>query len=149
MAETPVSALSKLRRFQVLIEADIAIFLMALLYLAYRQLQIGWVALPLAVWAGILLLRPNLPDVKRVVLFWIGTALVITIMVELVAVRGDIGRMNTIFKFYLQAWLLLAVSIRSCFRVDAAGTLSMESGLAKLFPGWNLFVISGRFRILH
>ena len=27
-------------------------------------------------------------------------------MVELVVVRGDIGRQNTIFKFYLQSWFL-------------------------------------------
>jgi len=132
MAETPVSSLNKLRRFQVLIEADIAIFLMALFYLAYRQLQIGWVALPLAVWAGVLLLRPNLPDVKRIVLFWIGTALVITIMVELVAVHGDIGRMNTIFKFYLQAWLLLAVSSGAAF-------VWMAQELYQWNPGWRNF----------
>jgi len=86
-----------------------------LLYLAVRSVQIGWVALPIAAWAGILLLRPGQPDVKRVVLFLIGTAMLITIMVELVAVRGDIGRMNTIFKFYLQAWLLLAVSCGAAF----------------------------------
>ena len=141
MAETPVSALSKLRRYQVLIEADIAIFLMALLYLAYRQLQIGWVALPLAVWAGILLLRPNLPDVKRVVLFWIGTALVITIMVELVAVRGDIGRMNTIFKFYLQAWLLLAVSSGAAF-------VWMLQELYQWNPGWRNFFQVGTSLLL-
>ncbi|HEY9151394.1 MAG TPA: DUF2298 domain-containing protein, partial [Anaerolineales bacterium] len=132
MAETPVSALNKLRRYQVLIEADIAIFLMILLYLAYRKVEIGWVALPLAVWAGILLLRPNLPDVKRVVLFWIGTALMITIMVELVAVRGDIGRMNTIFKFYLQAWLLLAVSAGAAF-------VWIVQDLYQWHPGWRNF----------
>jgi YYY domain-containing protein len=115
MASTPVSSLNKVRSYQIVLEAGIAIFLAVLLYLAVRSVQIGWVALPIAVWAGILLLRPGQPDVKRVVLFLIGTAMLITIMVELVAVRGDIGRMNTIFKFYLQAWLLLAVSSGAAF----------------------------------
>lgn len=115
MASTPVSSLNKLRPFQVLIEAAIAIFIAALLYLAYKELEIGWVAFPLAFWAGVLLLRPNMPDAKRFVLFLAGTSLLITIMVELYAVRGDIGRMNTIFKFYLQAWALLSVSAAAAF----------------------------------
>ncbi len=132
MASTPVSSLNKLRRYQILIEADIVIFLLALLYLAYRQVEIGWVALPLAMWAGILILRPGQSDVKRIVLFWVGTALVITIMVELVAVHGDIGRMNTIFKFYLQAWLLLAVSSGAAF-------VWIMQEISQWRPGWRNF----------
>ena len=31
-------------------------------------------------------------------------------MVELIAIQGDIGRMNTVFKFYLQAWTFFALS---------------------------------------
>jgi uncharacterized membrane protein len=84
------------------------------------------------VWAAVLLLRPNLPDAKRFVLFLIGTALLITIVVELVVVRGDIGRQNTIFKFYMQAWILLAVSAGAAF----AWTLP---GFFKWLLGWRAF----------
>ena len=85
--------------------------------------------MPLAAWAGVLLLRPSMPDAKRFVLFLIGTALLITIVVEVVVVRGDIGRANTIFKFYLQAWILLAVSAGAAF----AWTLP---AFFKWLPGW-------------
>jgi YYY domain-containing protein len=115
MAATPVSSLKKLKPFQLLLELALAVFIVMLLYLAYRKVSIGWVALPLAAWAGVLLFRPDQPDTKRLALFWIGTAFLITIVVELFTVRGDIGRMNTIFKFYLQAWTLLSVSSGAAF----------------------------------
>jgi YYY domain-containing protein len=110
MVATPVSSLNKLKPYHLIIELALALVIVLLLYLAYRKVSIGWVALPLAAWAGVLLLRPDQPDTKRLVLFWTGTALLITIVVELFTVRGDIGRMNTIFKFYLQSWTLLSVS---------------------------------------
>ena len=115
MAATPVSALKKLKPFQLLLELALALFIVLLLYLAYRKVSVGWIALPLGAWAGILMLRPKQSDMKRLALFWIGTALLITVVVELYTVRGDIGRMNTIFKFYLQAWTLLAVSGGAAF----------------------------------
>jgi YYY domain-containing protein len=115
MAATPASALSKLKPYTLWIELALAFFFVALLFLAYRHIWVGWIALPLAVWAGLLMLRPALPEEKRLTLFWTGTALLITLIVELVSVRGDIGRMNTIFKFYLQAWVLLSVSAGAAF----------------------------------
>ena len=78
------------------------------------------------------MLRPSMPDVKRFVLFLIGTALLITIVVEVVVVRGDIGRANTIFKFYLQAWILLAVSAGAAFAW-------ILPAFFKWLPGWRVF----------
>jgi uncharacterized membrane protein len=48
--------------------------------------------------------------VKRLILFFIGTGLVLTLFVEVYVLKGDIGRMNTVFKFYLQVWTLFAIS---------------------------------------
>jgi YYY domain-containing protein len=72
--------------------------------------HIAWFVVPLAAWAGLLLLRRDQPDAKRIVLFLVGSGLVLTLMVEVIVLRGDIGRMNTVFKFYLQVWTLFAIS---------------------------------------
>ncbi|HEX5691053.1 MAG TPA: DUF2298 domain-containing protein, partial [Roseiflexaceae bacterium] len=40
---------------------------------------------------------------------WAAAAIWLTLMVELVVARGDIGRMNTVFKLGLQSWVLFAV----------------------------------------
>jgi YYY domain-containing protein len=82
--------------------------LMALLLAA--GVGIAWVAVPLAAWSGLLLVQPDLPDTRRLALFMLGTALAVTITVEVVVLQGDVGRMNTVFKLYMQAWTLLAVT---------------------------------------
>ena len=43
-------------------------------------------------------------------LLLLALALAITMGVELVRQKDDIGRMNTVFKFYLQAWVIFGVT---------------------------------------
>ena len=111
LAQTPVSALAKLKPYQVFIE-----FMLALLVVIWVGLQfaldvpVAWFAFPVAVWALLLMLRPGQPDAKRLVLFLIGTGTVLTLAVEIIVLVGDIGRMNTVFKFYLQVWVMFAIS---------------------------------------
>ena len=138
MAATPVSKLAGLRPYVILIEAALALILGVLVYLALKGVQIGWLAFPLAAWAGVLLLRRDLADEKRLVLFLVGTALLITIVVEVVVVRGDIGRMNTVFKFYLQSWVLLSVSAAAAFGW-------ILSDIAQWRPRWQRFYQGGLY----
>jgi uncharacterized membrane protein len=65
--------------------------------------------LPLAVSAGILALRPAISTSRRIVLVLISGAFTLTLIVEFIVLDGDIGRMNTVFKFYLQVWLMLSI----------------------------------------
>ncbi len=57
------------------------------------------------------LLRPS-PDSSEhlFVLVLLAGGLALGIMVDFLRVEGDIDRMNTVFKFYLQAWVLLALA---------------------------------------
>ena len=129
MATTPVSALGKLKKYRELILAAFLILLVIIISFGVNlenKISIGefdilgagvhiiWFVLPLMVWAAILLFRPNQSPEKHLVLFMIGTSLAISLMVELVYVVGDIGRMNTVFKFYLEAWTFFAVSAAIC-----------------------------------
>jgi YYY domain-containing protein len=130
MAATPISALSNLVKIRELIIASLLIMLVIMISLGVsleNPVMVGevsligtgvhtiWLVLPLMVWALLLLLRPGQDLMKGFVLFLIGTGLAITLMVEIVYVAGDIGRMNTVFKFYLQAWTLFAVSAAGSF----------------------------------
>jgi YYY domain-containing protein len=121
MANTPVSALNKLKPHRELIW--IGLVLLGLLTIALginipgldnlpigKGVNVAWIVLPMGAWAAILLFRPHISEAKKFVLFLIGTGLLLTLMVELIALRVDIFRMNTVFKFYLQVWTLFAVS---------------------------------------
>ena len=144
MAKTPLSAARKLEPFMgwifaafcglVLLIAVQQAFVMGLLmkvYARWNHVSIAWLIVPLAAWAGLLIFRPRQPEAKRVVLFLIGTGLAITLVVDTVVVRGDIGRMNTVFKFYLQVWALFAVS--------AAAALGWLWGSIKdWLPSWRI-----------
>jgi YYY domain-containing protein len=115
MAETPFSALNKLRPYRGLIDIFLFLLVAAVMVLLATKVAIAWLVLPLAAWAGVLILRKDMPDVKRGVLFMVGTGLVLTLVVEIIVLRGDIGRMNTVFKFYLQAWVLFGLSAAAAF----------------------------------
>lgn len=115
MAETPLSALNKLHPYRTLLQILGFLLLAAILILLVTKVAIAWLVLPLGVWAAVLILKKEMPDVKRAVLFMVGTGLVLTLAVEIIVLRGDIGRMNTVFKFYLQAWVLFGLSAAAAF----------------------------------
>jgi len=126
MANTRVSALRKLEPFRELIWVVLVLLVFVTIALGINLpelkglpfgngVNVAWLALPMAAWAGVLLIRPGQPDAKRFVLFMIGTGLVLTLMVEVIVLRGDVARMNTVFKFYLQVWTLLSVSAAAAF----------------------------------
>lgn len=67
-------------------------------------------ALGLAALTALLLLSPR-PDPRRqFLLCMFGLGLLLTAVVEVVVLKGDISRMNTVFKFYFQVWVLWAIA---------------------------------------
>ena len=81
-----------------------------LVLFAVDGVPVIWITLTLMVCSLLLLLRKNIPDLKRFVFFLIGTSMFAATLVEVIHLAGDVGRMNTVFKFYNQIWVMLAVS---------------------------------------
>ncbi len=84
--------------------------LLVALTLAAFKVAIAWIVLPMGLLATVLFLDSRQSPRFQTLWFWVGTALAITLFVEVIVLKGDLGRMNTVFKLYLQVWLLLASS---------------------------------------
>ena len=78
--------------------------------LAMAGYQVALIVLPLVAWIVLLFFRPRQSLAMRFILVLIGLALSLTLGVEIIVIGGDIGRQNTVFKFYMQVWLLLSVA---------------------------------------
>ncbi|MCZ7538378.1 MAG: DUF2298 domain-containing protein [Anaerolineae bacterium] len=74
-----------------------------------REAAVAQLAGPLIAWAALLFFLPGQSALLRALNALIVLALAISLGVELVVLDGDIGRQNTVFKFYLQVWFLLSI----------------------------------------
>lgn len=92
-----------------LVMVGIFMFAFVLLLLMFRGYYIAPVVLTLVMWAGLLGLRSGLAPERRIALILISASLALTLFVEFFVLEGDIGRMNTVFKIYMQVWLILSV----------------------------------------
>ncbi len=129
LAETPASVLIRASDWLPPVGLALGGVLVLMAGMWYLDVPVGLVAVPLIAWAGLLMLRGReaLPMGKRLVLFLIGTALAVTVFVELFTLQGD--RMNTIFKFYIQVWIILSV-------VGGAAVAWVWASLPEWSPTW-------------
>jgi len=144
LASTPASAIRRIKPYLGYLQVITLLFGMVVILLILLGISIGWLVGILGVWTLALLLRPNQPDGKRLVLFMTGTALVLTLFVELFALQGDIGRMNTVFKFYFQAWTLLGIAAAAALLwVLPAVTSVWKSGIAFVWQVVLIILLAG------
>lgn len=85
--------------------------------------------------AYIILFNHELPLLRKVtwILFVVGFS--VTLFVEVFVLRGDIGRSNTVFRFYNQAWIFLGLAI-SLALVDLLNELTYWQRSIKV--SWSL-----------
>lgn len=139
MEQTPITALSRLKPQAGLLGASVLMLIAAAAVLAWYGIVISVVVLPFIAWCMVLLLfRKKLQIGKTAVLLMAMAAAAVTLMVEVIVLTGDISRMNTVFKFYLQVWTLLSVSSAA-----AIGWLLEDWERMKRHAGWRAAMAGG------
>jgi YYY domain-containing protein len=115
LAQTPLTALNRLRPHLGAISGLLLFWFSITVVFLVLGYPIMLLVLPLMGWIGVLLFRPRQPVGKQVILVMVGVGLALTALVELVVLQGDISRMNTVFKFYLQVWELFNLAAAVVF----------------------------------
>ncbi len=117
-----------------LVVVSLISYVIVLLILLVKGYFIAPIVLTLVIIAGLLGIRPNLPAERRIVLILISAGLFLTLFVEAFVLDGDIGRMNTVFKFYMQVWLWLSV-VGGVTAVTAIPSLQKRPQLRRAWQG--------------
>ncbi len=110
MRITPLSVLNKIYPYWKGIIGGFILLLTAIAFLVIRGVVISILVIPAISILGLLLYRKESSEKQKFIIILTCIGLGLTLLVELVVLSGDIGRMNTVFKFYLQAWTCLAIS---------------------------------------
>jgi len=98
------------REFDPLGWMAMGVMLLALAWLVKLKEWFYIVVLLLIVGTFLIVLRQRMEPKRRLVWLLFGMGLALSLGVDLVVLKGDIGRMNTVFKFYLQIWVLWSVA---------------------------------------
>lgn len=115
---------------------------------ATQGYPIAAIVIPMIVWSLALFFRHDEQPEKRAIHAIVALSLALTLVVEIVVLQGDISRMNTVFKFYIQVWMLLSVAagaalswlwprllrVTDLIRIPWAIILGVLMGLAGLYP---------------
>lgn len=75
------------------------------------------------------------PAVERFAMAAIALGLILAAAVEICALKGDIGRMNTVFKFYFQVWTLFSLA------AGMGATIMVRKIVSARVPGWEMPVM--------
>ena len=112
--------------------------------------QVALIVLPLVTWIALLYIRPRQSLAMRFTLVLIGLALSLTLGVEIIVIGGDIGRQNTVFKFYMQVWLLLGIAGGIAFAclLRASKAFSKSMRIIWYTPCVTLLFIAALFPIM-
>ncbi|HEX2619280.1 MAG TPA: DUF2298 domain-containing protein, partial [Phototrophicaceae bacterium] len=112
--------------------------------------QVALVVVPLVVWIGVLFFRPGQSAPMQFVLVVTGLALALTMGVEIVTLEGDIQRQNTVFKFYIQVWLLFSVAAGAAgaWLFQASERWSRTTRALWYAPLLILFFVAGLYPIM-
>ena len=115
-----------------LVKSGVGLGLLMLLYLAVAGFWTAAMLAGLLVLAGLsvaqaLSVESGERPFLAVPLVLLGMALAISLGVDIVRLEGDIGRMNTLFKYYLEVWVLFSL---------ASAFMLWYLGYRGFFRGW-------------
>jgi YYY domain-containing protein len=120
-------ALAELAVHSQFVLFSMILLLLAVVFLAWRELSAP---------------RPDAP-IRLFVLAMLGLAFGLSAGVDVVTLDGDIARMNTVFKFYLHIWVLLALagSFAAWYLLAVLRPPSVASLPGRLRLSWLTFVL--------